>query len=109
MTCKVNLIVKLRISIIKDYKMSIKIINNDAYNVKFMSEMKPLELAIVIEPNGTHDGELVMRTASLNTFEVMNLSSARVDNCWRNEGGGKALRVCPLPKGKTFTIELSND
>jgi hypothetical protein len=45
-----------------------------------MNELKPLEFAIATE--GYCKGHIVMRTASTNKFEVINISRFEENICW---------------------------
>ena len=87
----------------------IKLIENvktkNADTVKPMSEMKPLEVCIVID--GRDGGAVVMRTAcsGYDRFEVMNISRTGADSCWTNPPS--YIQVRELREGETYTIRLS--
>lgn len=70
-------------------------------NLKPMRAMKPLEVCVVHEDG--IDGDVVMRTASVGKFEVINLSNPGPDRCW--EDG--LLKVRGLYPGEKYTLELS--
>jgi len=71
---------------------------------KSLGEMEPCEIGRVI--NGCYKGCIVMRTASIDKFEVMNLSHPGVDSCWTNTRLGVGIRVIPLEKGEKLTLEV---
>lgn len=73
---------------------------------KRMKDMKPCEIAIIIE--GDYSEEIVMRTASTNKNEVMSLSNPGIDKCWTWKTGdsGGNLEVIPLVKGTKLTLEV---
>ncbi len=73
-------------------------IDNDSIDVtgyKVMSKMEPLEVGI------TKDNEIVMRTASVDQFEVMNLSNPGAGRCWT---GTSSRLVAKLTKAITATL-----
>lgn len=45
-----------------------------------MSEMKPYQIGRIVSE--VYSGKIVMRTASIDKFEVMNLTDPRGDFCW---------------------------
>ena len=45
-----------------------------------MSEMKPLDIAIIKE--ATYENHVVFRTASIDKFEVIDLTTFKADSCW---------------------------
>ena len=73
---------------------------------KLMSDMKPLEVCVVVAHNDTYGyaGEVVMRTASAAGFEVMSVSKPRQGHCWSLQTW---LTVRELYPGETYTLELS--
>ena len=71
---------------------------------KPMYEMQPLEVC-VISTGRFYDGHVVMRTASITHFEVMNLTDPRPDYCWTGRLANLAVRE--LYPGETYTLELS--
>jgi len=66
-----------------------------------MGEMKPYDIGRII--GGVYNNEIVMRTASLNRFEVMSLSKPENDRCWPDKN---SLKVALFPSGTTFTLEV---
>ena len=84
----------------------IKLIDNKSDHpeakTKPMYQMQPLEVCVVVSSDYT--GNVVMRTASSNHFEVMNLTKSVKDGCWRHDPN---LQVRELYPGETYTLELS--
>jgi len=70
-----------------------------------MADMKPLQIASLVICN---EEEYVMRTASINFFEVMNLSQPKARNCYSLEDS-KDLEVELLNPNETIVIGISND
>jgi len=71
--------------------------------VKEMSFMQPLEVCVVVDNQCSVKGELVMRTSSKSTFEVMSISNPFEDNCW---SGTPAILVRDLEMGEEYTLRL---
>ena len=71
---------------------------------KPMYEMRPLEVCVVVA-NCSYDDHVVMRTASITHFEVMNLTDPRPDYCWTGRLANLAVRE--LYPGEIYTLELS--
>mgnify|MGYP003586472942 CR=1 FL=1 len=69
---------------------------------KPMYEMQPLEVCVTVDEY--EKGDIVMRTASITHFEVMNLTDPYGAGCWVGKPG---LKVRELYPGETYTIELS--
>jgi len=74
-----------------------------------MGDMEPLQVGYIAHKDSAnvHNGKLVVRTASLDNFEVMELSNASEGRCWTSKCTGLEVRL--LGKGETVTLELSND
>ena len=70
---------------------------------KPMYEMQPLEVCVVVD-SFRYTNNVVMRTADIDHFEVMDLTLSRPDTCWV---GKPSLKVRELYPGETYTIELS--
>ena len=70
-----------------------------------MMDMKPLQVGVVID--GSYEGAVVMRTASMNKPEVMNLSDPSVGRCWTT--GQVTMTVRLLPPGEKVVVELFNE
>lgn len=51
-------------------------------DTKPMSMMEPLEVGVIVDDSSSSNGHIVMRTASLRYFEVMDLSDPRIGGCW---------------------------
>ena len=70
--------------------MGIEIIQNNNYEDKSiirMSEMKPLQVGIIVDDTRPQlNDTYVMRTASWDKPEVMNLSQPGYDKCWVSPG-----------------------
>ena len=69
---------------------------------KPMYEMQPLEVCVIVSDH--YAGEVVMRTADTDHFEVMDLTNPKPDSCWV---GIPSLKVRELYPGETYTLELS--
>jgi hypothetical protein len=64
----------------KSYEMiNLKVRDNKKKTVK-MDEMVPFDVGMIV--GGSYDGAIVMRTASENAFEVMDISKRIPDRCW---------------------------
>jgi len=81
------------------------IIKNQMKTIK-MCELKPLQMARV-SPNTVNpescNNHIVMRTASIDKVEVMDLTSPGPNECWTGE---PSLMVELLPDG--FEVKLIN-
>jgi len=71
---------------------------------KPMSEMQPLEVCIIDDPNSDLDGNFVMRTQSEMRFEVMDLCDLRAGYGFTNKDSA-TLNVIPF-EGDSITIKL---
>ena len=76
--------------------------NGGTTEYKKMRDMKPCEICRVID-EGPYHLDIVMRTASTNRFEVMNLSNPGPDRYW---GASTALCVEPLDKGEEIILVI---
>lgn len=82
--------------------MEVKIVNsNEDKNVKFLSDMKPWEVGEIVSVH--NHGDIVMRTASVDRFEVMNLSKAAVDCCWTSRSSTLKVRII---EGAKLTLHI---
>lgn len=74
-----------------------------------MSEMKPMQIGTIIShpdnPNMYWD-HVVMRTQSLEKFEIMDLSTMCPDKCWLYKN---STMVDIWPVGSTITLEVVED
>lgn len=70
--------------------------------VKPMSEMEPCEVCVV-EEGGDFYGRVIMRTASVDKFEVMDLYDIGLNNCWQDPDC--SILVKPY-EGDSITIKL---
>ena len=77
--------------------------NDTTDDILTMADLKPCQLAVVVEDNN-YRGTIVMRTASISQFEVMDLSNPGEDNCWTGKGNWMRLRL--LPKGTKVTLTV---
>ena len=84
----------------------LEIQETDARKVIPMCEMEPLQIG-VIESGDSHQGHIVMRTASTNHFEVMDLTEPEEDNCWSS--GSVAVKVELFRKSEVVILEVQND
>lgn len=67
-----------------------------------MSEMKPLEVARIVDD--IYTDTIVMRTSSIDHFEVMDISNPKVNDYW---SAGASLKVELIKH--TITVELFNE
>ena len=70
---------------------------------KPMHDMQPLEVCVVVD-SFRYTNNVVMRTADIDHFEVMDLTLSRPDTCWV---GKPSLKVRELYPGEAYTLELS--
>jgi len=70
---------------------------------KPMKEMQPLEVCVIVS-DGPYYDNVVMRTASKASVEVMDLTQPRASGCW---GGGSIVEVRELYPGEKYLLELS--
>jgi hypothetical protein len=47
-----------------------------------MKDLKPCEIAVIVDNVNDYYGEIVMRTANDSAFEVMSLSKPGRNRCW---------------------------
>lgn len=79
--------------------------NLDTKIVKTITEMKPLEVGRIISKNSYKDA-IVMRTASSEKFEVMNLSEPGLDACWITDSD---YEVELLPEKHQVSLAIFNE
>ena len=88
----------------------LKIIEEDhgnVMNVVPMSEMKPLQVGIIVDKRyPDYKYHYVMRTASYTKFEVMDLTKPCRDGCWCMSNA--VIKVRLLNPGVSITVKLSN-
>jgi len=70
---------------------------------KPMKDMQPLEVCVVVS-NGPYYDHVVMRTASMVSVEVMDLTQPKCGGCW---AGGANDEVRELYPGEKYLLELS--
>jgi hypothetical protein len=89
--------------------MSIKLVTEsektEQDDIILMNEMKPLEVCVVM--GGPYTGHIVIRTASSNNFEVMDLTESDIDSAWCGDAYIKVQKVRRLRKGEKYLLELS--
>jgi len=73
-------------------------------NIK-MCDMKPLQVGYVV--GGFYNGHLVMRTASIDKFEVIDLTQYREDTCWTDLEIDHNVKL--LVPDEEVTITLKNN
>lgn len=76
--------------------------NTDDVYVK-MGDMKPLQAGYVIEREASQYGHLVMRTAAIHQFEVMNLTFPKTNKCWTTEND-VMVRLLRIDESVTMVI-----
>lgn len=69
-----------------------------------MKDMKPLQVGIIINSIKFKD-HYVMRTASINQYEIMDLTAPKEQGCWTKEHN-QTIRL--LNPGEGITIKLFN-
>ena len=70
-----------------------------------MADLEPCQMAVVTEEHRYH-GAIVMRTANVDEFEVMDLSDPRRDGCWTSIAQASKIKIKLLPKGTKLTLEV---
>ena len=72
-----------------------------------MRNMKPMQVGVVVTDDCKQGyiGRYVMRTASTEKFEVMDLSKPGQNKCWT---GNPNLEVRLLEEGESITLTLRN-
>jgi hypothetical protein len=81
----------------------IKVLSDKDENVVEMRNMKPMQIGKIL-PTEPYAGDIVMRTQSTDTFEVMNLTNYADNTCWTHKPTIK-VRLYTKPK----TIIVSNE
>jgi len=79
----------------------------DLSGKKPMANMEPLEVCVIEDNKSWQNGHVVMRTASGNNFEIMDLSDPQTGCCWANhinKAGGPMVRA--LPAGTKIVLEV---
>jgi hypothetical protein len=67
-----------------------------------LNELKPLQFAIVCDCH-THDGHLIMRTASTEKFEVIDMTLFEKDSVWL--GSTATTKVQPVEVEMTIIVK----
>ena len=87
----------------------IRIVNESEQQKRIipMVDMRPLQVGRINDrSHPEYYGFIVMRTASIDKFEVMNLAGPHINGCWIDTPG---LYVELLPPGEKITLELYNE
>lgn len=74
-------------------------------NIIQMCNMKPLQVGRIVEKYDKNYGNLVMRTASRDNFEIMDLSCPGEGECWTTL---EHISVELLPPGEAVEISIFN-
>ena len=77
----------------------ITVTENDKTKTINMGNMKTLDIGRI--RGGEYEGHVVMRTASTDKFEVMNMTESRTDVCWTKHN---TLQVELFKSGEAITI-----
>lgn len=83
--------------------MEVVLKKKEKHTVVKMSEMEPLQIGKIISGE-SYKGNIVMRTASVDTFEVMNLTIFRTNRCWTSRERINTIEVELLPP--TTSVKL---
>lgn len=78
----------------------------DNENIIPMFKMKPLQVGVIVG-NDDCTGEYVMRTCSVEKFEVILLTDSGFTRCWTNDKCDLDIRL--LGKDEKLALELSNN
>jgi len=79
--------------------MSIRILSNDnTQEIKTvpMNQLKPLQAGIIVD-GGRYNNHVVIRTASKETFEVMDLTRSTADRCWNDIRVDTPIKLLDTP------------
>lgn len=73
-----------------------------------MGDMQPYDIGVIVKAqNSEHRlGRIVMRTASENSFEVMDLSKPQFGGCWTSDCD-LSYRVRLFPPGHQVILEVA--
>jgi hypothetical protein len=69
-----------------------------------IGELKPCEIAVIVDRSCDYFGEIVMRTSSDSKFEVMSLSKPGENKCWTYPSIQAKIMVKKLKKGDEITL-----
>ena len=70
-----------------------------------MGDLEPFQIGIIVDTDSSckvYKGHLVMRTASTDKFEVMDISEPKEDMCWTDDD--TSLKVRRLHSGEKVTL-----
>ena len=90
-------------------KVSVGVFRNEKNlsSPKPMANMEPFEIGVIEDNRSWQNGHVVMRTASGNNFEIMDLSDPQTGSCWANhinKAGGPKVRS--LAAGTKIVLEV---
>jgi hypothetical protein len=80
-----------------------KIVGDKSGALIEMQHMEPCQIGIIEDVRYPRSGEIVMRTAGIDNFEVMSLSNPSEYNCWDDN---PTIKVWLLPPGTKIMIEV---
>lgn len=69
-----------------------------------MCDMEPMTLGTIYEPTGSlkvYHGRVVLKSAGMETKEVLDLSEPGEGACWNGHG---TIRVIPFKPGESVTL-----
>ena len=87
------------------FKITIERINNPG-TIK-MKDMKPFQIGRIQNPSMDVYNHIVMRTASSETKEVIDLSIPGEDSCWTWTNEGPDIEVFPFPIGTEILLIIT--
>lgn len=73
-----------------------------------MKDMEPLQVARVVDNSSAikkYKNHIVMRTASIDNFEVFSITASRPDACWTNNDCTVSVVLLDTP----IEIKITND
>lgn len=77
----------------------------EIYNTINMENMQPLQIAVIIDKDNESNGHYILRTASVENFEVMDITSPGGNACWLTRNN---MQVKLLGPNDELHIILSN-
>ena len=76
-------------------------------DIIFMCDMQALEVGVIVDEFDHSTGHTIMRTASMEHFEVMDLTDLRPSSCWTS--GKCKIKVKLFNSSDEITLGVSND
>lgn len=76
--------------------------NNTNTTTILISDMEPYDIGIIT--SGYLAGQYVIRTANVDTVEIMNLTEPAYNSSWLNYSGKLTVRL--LPPGDSITLTV---